>query len=375
MGRAGRLLPRGVEALNEPASLPTTNQSSASSAGAAARVGGVVIGRNEGDRLHGCLRSAVHQVPLLVYVDSGSIDGSVAFARSLGVDVVELDTSDPFTAARARNAGFSRLLELAPSVEFVQFVDGDCELIDGWITWGVAELDARPGLAVVVGRVRERDPDASIYNRLCDLEWNRPPGESPACGGIALVRGSAFSQVNGFRSDIVAGEEPELCLRLRQRGWKILRIDAEMALHNADMRRFEQWWRRARRAGHAYAEHAWLHWPDGHAVRPALSILLWAACLPAAVLATAWPTSGLSTVALLIYLLQWYRIRQMETKRGRPASDATLVATFILFGKFAQFQGLSQFVFRRLIGRRPSLIEHKHPVEARATCRETSSGM
>ena len=97
------------------------------------QVGLVAIGRNEGQRLRQCLVSATDKVARVVYVDSGSTDGSLELARSLGADTVELDLSIPFTAARARNEGFARLLGLAPAVEFVQFVDGDCELVDRWL--------------------------------------------------------------------------------------------------------------------------------------------------------------------------------------------------------------------------------------------------
>src|SRR6476660_3526039 len=80
----------------------------------------VAIGRNEGERLQRCLESVRPQCETIVYVDSGSDDGSVDLARGLGVEVVELDMSIPFTAARARNEGLRRLRELRPSLEYVQ---------------------------------------------------------------------------------------------------------------------------------------------------------------------------------------------------------------------------------------------------------------
>ncbi len=73
------------------------------------------------------------QAEPLVYVDGGSSDGSVALARALGATVVELDSSLPFTAARARNRGFESILATAPDTKLVQFLDGDCELRTGWI--------------------------------------------------------------------------------------------------------------------------------------------------------------------------------------------------------------------------------------------------
>nr|WP_228056506.1 glycosyltransferase family A protein [Microcoleus sp. LEGE 07076] len=158
----------------------------------------VAIGRNEGQRLGACLGSAIEKVAVVVYVDSGSTDGSLELARSLGCNTVELDLSTPFTAARARNAGFARLQQAAPNIEFVQFVDGDCEVVDGWLELAQQQLAAKPELAVVCGRRREKFPEATAYNRLCDLEWDTPVGEAKACGGDSMMRVKALEQVGGF---------------------------------------------------------------------------------------------------------------------------------------------------------------------------------
>src|SRR5262245_15725439 len=93
---------------------------------AMSQLGIVTIGRNEGERLRRCLNSLVRHGLPIVYVDSNSNDGSVELARSLGVEVVELDTSRPIGASRARNEGFERLCQIHPDLRFVQFVDGDC---------------------------------------------------------------------------------------------------------------------------------------------------------------------------------------------------------------------------------------------------------
>ena len=174
-------------------------------------IGLVVIGRNEGDRLKRCLASASGHVSTIVYVDSGSTDDSVSFARSHGVHVVELDMTVPFTAARARNSGFRKLLEIEPGLELVQFVDGDVEIVDAWLDAAAEYLHANEKAAAVSGRRRERHPDQSVFNRLCDIEWNKPPNY-PACEGDALMRVAAFREVDGFNESLIAGEEPELCL-------------------------------------------------------------------------------------------------------------------------------------------------------------------
>ncbi|NEP44967.1 MAG: glycosyltransferase, partial [Okeania sp. SIO2H7] len=267
------------------------------------QVGLVAIGRNEGDRLKQCLTSVRDQLAHIVYVDSGSTDGSVEFAQSLGVDVVDLDLSIPFTAARARNAGFRRLLDLNPNLQFVQFVDGDCEVVAGWLTTAHQALVEHQDWAVVCGRRREKFPNRSIYNRLCDLEWDTPIGEAEACGGDSLMRVDAVKQVSGFNPALIAGEEPELCVRLRQQGWKIWRLDHEMTLHDAQMMAFGQWWKRAKRAGHAFAEGASLHGnsEQRHWVRETRSTWLWGVAIPAIALLSAWPTHGLGLALLLVY--------------------------------------------------------------------------
>ena len=118
----------------------------------------VAIGRNEGERLKRCIRSLPAGIGMVVYVDSGSNDGSVQFARDNGCDVVELDMSIPFTAARVRNAGFTRLPQQRPKIQLVQSIDGDCELDENWIhaSLKVHEEDRR--VAVVCGRRRETAP-------------------------------------------------------------------------------------------------------------------------------------------------------------------------------------------------------------------------
>jgi glycosyltransferase involved in cell wall biosynthesis len=324
------------------------------------KLGIVAIGRNEGDRLQQCLRSVVGRAAQVVYVDSGSTDGSVELARSLGVSVVELDLSIPFTAARARNAGLTRLLEIAPDLDYVQFVDGDCEVVEGWLEEAQQVLNTQSEVVVVCGRRRERYPEASIYNRLCDLEWNTPIGEAKACGGDAMMRIAALRSVGGYNPNLIAGEEPELCVRLRQNGGKILRIDAEMTLHDAQMTRFGQWWKRSVRAGYAYAEGAWLHGapPERHWVKESRSIRLWGFMTPTLLLATAIPTHGLSLLLLAGYPLMVYRAYQFAWKSGQTKGEALLFGLACTLAKFPQAQGQMRFYWGKLFRQPSRLIEY-----------------
>lgn len=313
----------------------------------------IAIGRNEGDRLLRCLASLRGRAAPVIYVDSGSTDGSAEAARGAGAEVVELDLSVPFTAARARNAGFARLAAIAPETEFVQFLDGDCELDGDWIGRAGAVIEANPGLAVVCGRRRERFPGASLWNRLADAEWDTPPGEARACGGDALIRCAAFRDVDGYRDDLIAGEEPEMCYRLRAEGWRIRRIDAEMTLHDAAMTRVSQWWQRSRRAGYAYAEGAALHGrgPERYRVAETRRALFWGGGLPLAAGLGALFVSPWALALCLAWPVQILRLRA----RGMPWARAV----FLTLGKIAEAQGALEFLLARVSGRRRGIIEYK----------------
>jgi glycosyltransferase involved in cell wall biosynthesis len=320
----------------------------------------VIIGRNEGERLRRCLRS-LPPGRSRVYVDSGSTDGSQDFARSLGIDVVELDPSIGFTAARARNAGLDLIRQAEDVPEFVQMIDGDCELGPDWIGRAVAALATEPGLAAVFGRRRERFPEASLYNQQCDDEWNVPIGLVASCGGDVLFRMAALSEVGDYQAEIIAGEEPDLCLRLSRRGWMIRRIDAEMTLHDANLLHFSQWWKRARRSGHAYAEHLWRNRQSAIPSwrRQVWSILVWGLGIP--VLGISFALAGgafvwVSAALVGLYPLQWLRL----ALRGRESGRARFgFAALIVVGKFAELGGIARFALSLARGYAPKIIEYK----------------
>ncbi|MEM0934664.1 MAG: glycosyltransferase [Pseudomonadota bacterium] len=315
-------------------------------------IGIVVIGRNEGARLMACLESVRGAEAHIVYVDSGSSDGSVAAARGVGADVVELDESAPFTAARARNAGVARLVESTPP-DVVQFIDGDCTLAPGWLDRALEAFARESGLGVVCGRRREVSPGASVYNRLIDREWDTPVGITKACGGDAMMRLAAFRAVGGFNGALIAGEEPELCVRLRAAGWTIRRLDAEMTRHDASITRFAQWWARTRRAGYAYAAGARLHGapPERHCVAELRRARLWGGVLPAVSVAVAASVTPWGLALLLAYPAQVLRL----WLRDRDAAEAT----FLTLGKVAEAQGALQFGWEQATGKSARLIEYK----------------
>jgi GT2 family glycosyltransferase len=319
--------------------------------------GAVVIGRNEGNRLKTCLAS-LSGATAIVYVDSGSTDGSVQMARARGVDVVELDLNIPFTAARARNAGFARLQTIAPDVPYVQFVDGDCEMIAQWPHEAASFLQSQSNIAAVCGRLRERYPDRSIYNWLCDKEWNGPVDEVRSCAGNVMIRVYALNAVGGYREDVIAAEEDELCVRLRAANWRIWRLRSEMGLHDAAMVHLSQWWKRSLRAGYAFAQGAYLHGkrPERHFVWERNRALLWGFLIPILCFGTAFSLHPWGWASWLIYFLQL--LRQTRRQTGSLA-DRFSLSFFQLLGRFPESLGVIKFARDKLFGYPAHIIEYK----------------
>ena len=319
----------------------------------------VAIGRNEGDRLKRCLTSATQQAQTVVYVDSGSTDGSVAFAQSLGGRVVNLDMTRPFTAARARNEGFECVREIAPDTRFVQFVDGDCEIAPGWLSQASAFLEAQSQVAAVCGRRRERHPQASVFNALCDLEWDTPVGQAKACGGDVLMRASALAQVRGYNPSVIAGEEPELCIRLRAAGWTVWRLPAEMTLHDANILQLKQWWTRAKRCGYAYALGQAMHGspPERHWVKETRRAQGWAVGPPALAALACAAVGPWGLTLLAIYPAQALRLARRS--RLQATHLALWDGALQVLGKFAEARGIWSFWLDRWQGRTAKIIEYK----------------
>jgi GT2 family glycosyltransferase len=313
-------------------------------------LGIVIIGRNEAAHLADCIDALPRDLPV-VYADSASTDGSMDIAHAAGANTVALTSPPRLNAARGRNAGLARLLEIAPETTIVQMIDGDVILDREWIAAAAVAIAQDPRLAAVFGQLRERHPEASLYNRICDREWRVRPGQVAACGGIALFRVEAIQQVGGYNNAILAGEEPDLCLRMRARGWQILCLPDAMGTHDAGLLHFSAWWRRARRGGHAFAEHVARH--RGHAdpnwVRQVLSIGLWGGAVPLSAILIALFSRTLTVIPVLVWFVMVARIAVKERRNFASLSDAMAHGFLTMVGKFAQLLGMLDFSSRRAI--------------------------
>jgi GT2 family glycosyltransferase len=327
-------------------------------------IGAVVIGRNEGDRLIRCLAALQRYTQTIVYVDSGSTDGSAAAARDRGVAVVDLDLSVPFTAARARNAGFEALRSRYPELRYVQFLDGDCEVVPGWLAAAAAALAADPDRVAVCGWRRERYPERSPYNQICDVEWHMGPvGDITQFGGDVMVRAAALAAVGGYNAAVVAAEDDELSVRLRRSGGHLHRIDHDSTLHDANITRLSQWWQRAKRCGYAYAQVRSLHGapPERKFVREVRRSLLWGAVVPLGAVALAWPTQGWSLLVLARYPVAALRTVLATRRQGKPWASSIPWGLSCGVSAFPEAAGIGKFYADRLFQKPAQIIEYKGP--------------
>lgn len=311
-----------------------------------------------------CLRSLAGRVAPLVYVDSRSSDDSVAFARSLGVEVVELDLSIPFTAARARNEGFQRLMAVAPETDFVQFVDGDTEVVEGWIEFAQAELSKDATLVAVTGVRRELHPDRSIFNELCDVEWQMGPfGETNRFGGDVMIRAHNLVQSGGYNPRVIAAEDDELAIRLHEAGGRILRVNRPMTRHDAAITRLSQWWQRAKRCGHGYAQVEHMHGapPKNKFRAEKKRVLTWGVGVPAALLVLAPPSIGASLLLAGVYPLRALRIANNSRREGMSPRASAAWGLSCAFSSFPEAVGMAKYHVDRLLSRAPKIIEYKGP--------------
>ncbi len=322
----------------------------------------VVIGRNEGSRLVRSLDAVVEGSRPVVYVDSGSTDSSCSLARARSVEVVELDMSIPFTAARARNAGFERLRQQHPEIEYVQFVDGDSEVVNGWLEAAAETLDANPDVVAVCGWVRERYPERSVYNRICDVEWRMGPiGETRSFGGNVMLRAKALAAVGGYDTSVIAAEDDELSVRLRQNNGTLMRIDRISLLHDVDMHKLSQWWQRTKRCGYAYAQVNQMHGapPEGKFVTEMRRVWLWGIIIPLSALALMLPTHSFSLLAFGRYPLTALWTIYKTRRQGFSWLESIAWGLSCAVSVFPQAFGVVKFHLNRLGNKQHQIIEHK----------------
>jgi cellulose synthase/poly-beta-1,6-N-acetylglucosamine synthase-like glycosyltransferase len=328
------------------------------------RVSVVVIGRNEGERLRRCLQSvfAMEQSGFeieVIYVDSGSTDGSTELAQSMGAQAISLKPERP-SAALGRNAGWR-----AATGDIVLFLDGDTILHPRFVVDSLPEFE-NPLIAVVWGHRRELYPERSIYIRTLDLDWIYSAGPTLYCGGDALFRREVLARVEGFDETLIAGEEPELCRRIAALGFTIQHVDRPMTGHDLAIHHWRQYWKRSTRAGHAFAEvserfrgSSQSFWTEESRANRNRALILcglpFVGVAASLLLRTAWP---------LVLVLLFFALLAMRSawKARWKSKDIIALTAYGIHSHLQQipiYVGQLQFRMNHRRGKRAMLVEYK----------------
>ena len=164
----------------------------------------------------------------MVLADSASIDRTREIAARYDVTILCLHADQRLTAAAGRSVGYAHT-----TAEAVLFLDGDMELIGGWLERAIDLLHARPDVAVVTGTLIERPLSATGRGRLGDdqaFELDHLV-EVPHGGGAALYRRAVLEKVGTFCPYLYSDEEPELCIRIRHAGYRVMKLAHPIAYH------------------------------------------------------------------------------------------------------------------------------------------------
>ena len=318
----------------------------------------VVIGLNASATLSKCLNSVRESHYLngkvrIIYVDCGSLDNSVLIARSVpDVEVIETFPEFP-TPGAARNVGANY-----GEAPFIQFLDSDTCVDPEWLTRGISSFGSSIG--AVRGLRREMFPEQSFFNWIGDREWNEPSGECEEIGGDVLIRREVIEQTKGYDAELVGGEDPELSVRVRKLGWKIVQVSHLMTKHDLAMTSWRQYWRRSYRTGYAYLAVAdcsstvlsrfWESPLCRMWVRAGLGLLLGALALQGLYSSSFWFILLVPAFALIAYP----RIRSvsaLQKEKELSLEEARLYAWHCSVVVIPQFFGAIRYLFGKICGR------------------------
>jgi hypothetical protein len=288
-------------------------------------------------------------------VDSNSTDHSCAVAAALGARVLSLTIDKP-TAAAGRNVGWR-----ASKHGLVHFIDGDTILEPGWLSKAVAAIQD-PNVACAFGRRSETAPYSTVYNFWAHYDWYVRPGPADSCAGDALFRREVLEAAGGYDGTLIAGEEPDLCYRIRSElGKLILSLDEPMTRHDMNMTRFGQYWRRCVRTGHAYAENARRH---PHATKWRVAVwrnTIYTVAAMACLASSLWSWSPWPLLFLAVFLtfaVTRNALRFRQQIQSMPG--ALLYSAHHYLSKLPIFCGQVLFWMRAMTGRRSrGLIEYR----------------
>jgi glycosyltransferase involved in cell wall biosynthesis len=162
----------------------------------------------------------------VVVVDSASTDATAQVAARFPITVLRLHADQPLSAAAGRYVGYHRT-----TADFVLFLDGDMELCAGWLAQALSVLEASPDVAVVSGEIIDLPIAGGEDAKPALVEGVAVARTIPYTPGAAIHRRAVLDEVGTFNPYLRSDEEPELCIRVRHAGHRIVELDRPVAYH------------------------------------------------------------------------------------------------------------------------------------------------
>lgn len=201
----------------------------------------VIIGRNEEQFIAKSVSSALAiktKLPNMevIFVDSASTDRSVAIAQEYPIKILGLRPNWPLCVAAGRYTGF-----LHSTGEFILFLDGDAEVETDWMLRALAFMDAHPNYGAIAGVLDEEyitrdDVRVGGTQNVFRQDISKEQVDCKALGGIAMYRRAALDKAGTVNPHLPTGEDDELCMRIRNCGYKLARIRGRMAIKYTEKR-------------------------------------------------------------------------------------------------------------------------------------------
>jgi len=195
----------------------------------------VLISKNQAWNMSRLIESVLEETSWIgskeiLLVDSASTDETIKVAKKHSIKIIHLLPNQHLAPAVGRYIG-----EKHSNSKFILFLDGDMELFPGWLKKGCEFLKNRPEVAVVTGKridlpTTEKHKNDSVINS----DTHGDATEISYSGGAAMYRRSVLNDVGTFNPYLFSDEEPDLCIRIRNAGYKILQLQLPIVYHYTD---------------------------------------------------------------------------------------------------------------------------------------------
>jgi GT2 family glycosyltransferase len=228
-------------------------------------IGIVIVNYNTRDRLRDCLKSlqasrGVSFVPFVV--DNNSPDGSAAMVRAEFPQVQLIESKINGGYSYANNLGLRRILALAPAPPFTLLLNPDTVLPPDALAQMSAFFAAHPDVGIAGPKLVMADgkldsacrrsfpsPELSIYHvlglddhfpkskrfaryEMTFLDENEMTEVDSVVGAFMMMRTETLRQAGLLdESYFMYGEDLDLALRIKQRGWQVYYYPKVIVLH------------------------------------------------------------------------------------------------------------------------------------------------